>query len=325
MHDVILCAAWRIHQNAALGFLHRPLHNRCLKIAPLNLYGTTKENDLNIGHRALLITCLLLASPWAAAQTPSETYKPVAGQPGKDVVWIPTPDATLEQMLNMAKVTPDDYVIDLGSGDGRMVIAAAKRGARAHGVEFNPDLVALSQRAAAAAGVADKATFSQGDMFEADISKATVMPLFLLPNHLSRLAPQFLKLKPGTRIVSNTYEIGGGWEPDETVRTTPCNSWCIAVLYVIPARAAGTWQLADGAWLHLEQHYQKLHGTYQIGDVAVPITDGGLRGHDIRFSVNQVRYSGSIDGGAMQGVAEGRVKRDWRAARVSDSENEQAR
>jgi len=278
--------------------------------------------NLNIGQRAICIACLLLAAGFATAQTPQETYKPVAGQPGKDVVWIPTPDATLDRMLDMADVTRDDYVIDLGSGDGRMVIAAARRGARAHGVEFNTDRVALSQRAAAAAGVADKATFSQGDMFEADISKATVMPLFLLPNHLSRLAPRFLQLKPGARVVSNTYEIGGGWEPDETVRTTPCNSWCIAVLYVIPARAAGSWQLADGEWLHLEQYYQKLQGTFQIGDIAVPITDGSLRGHDIRFSVNQVRYSGRIDGDVMVGVAEGRIKRDWRAARASDGANE---
>ena len=277
---------------------------------------------MNTVHRASLVTCLFLVTGLVLAQTTPETYKPVAGQPGKDVVWIPTPDATLEQMLNMAKVTPDDYVIDLGSGDGRMVIAAARRGARAHGVEYNPDLVALSRRAAAAAGVADKATFSQGDMFEADISKATVMPLFLLPNHLSRLAPQFLRLRPGTRIVSNTYEIGGGWEPDETVRTTPCNSWCIAVLYVIPARAAGAWQLADGAWLHLNQYYQKLQGTYQIGDIAVPITDGSLRGRDIRFRVNQVQYRGSIDGEVMQGVAEGRVTRDWRAVRAGETANE---
>ncbi|HTD89099.1 MAG TPA: methyltransferase domain-containing protein, partial [Burkholderiales bacterium] len=155
---------------------------------------------------------LLYVSGLLALGAAAQTYQPVPGQPGKDVVWIPTPDITLEKMLDMAQVTPNDYVIDLGSGDGRMVIAAAKRGARAHGVEYNPDLVALSQRAAITAGVADKATFSQGDMFEADISKASVMPLFLLPNHLSTLAPKFLRLKPGARIVSNTYEIGGGWE-----------------------------------------------------------------------------------------------------------------
>src|SRR6185295_17140043 len=117
------------------------------------------------------LLCVLLAAGVATAQTSPESYQPIAGQPGKDVVWIPTPDITLDQMLTMAQVTPRDYVIDLGSGDGRMVIAAAKRGARAHGVEYNPDLVALSKRAAAAAGVSDKATFAQGDMFEADISE----------------------------------------------------------------------------------------------------------------------------------------------------------
>ena len=258
--------------------------------------------------------CLLLAASIAFAQTPPETYQPIAGQPGKDVVWIPTPDITLEQMLNMAQVMPGDYVIDLGSGDGRMVIAAAKRGARAHGVEYNPDLVALSRRAAAAAGVSDTATFSQGDMFEADISQATVLPLFLLPSHLSTLAPKFLQLKPGARIVSNTYEIGGGWEPDETVRTAPCNSWCIAHLYVVPAQVAGAWQLADGAWLTLEQHYQNVYGTYQIDNVAVPIDNGRLRGVEIAFTVNSVAYSGRISGNTMAGVAKGRITRNWSAA-----------
>jgi SAM-dependent methyltransferase len=260
-----------------------------------------------------LMLALLFSIGGATAQTPANSYQPMPGQPGKDVVWIPTPDITLEQMLDMAQVTPSDYVIDLGSGDGRMVIAAAKRGARAHGVEFNPDLVALSQRAAAAAGVTDKATFSQGDMFEADISKATVMPLFLLPNHLSTLAPKFLMLKPGARIVSNTYEIGGGWEPDETVRTMPCNSWCIAVLYVVPARAAGTWRLAEDEWLMLEQHYQKITGTYQINNVAVSIENGRLRGEEITFSVNNVTYAGRVNGTVMAGSAKGRVTREWRA------------
>lgn len=257
--------------------------------------------------------CLLLAAGVTAAQSLPETYQPIAGQPGKDVVWIPTPDVTLEQMLNMAQVTPRDYVIDLGSGDGRMVIAAAKRGARAHGVEYNPDLVALSQRAAKAAGLSDKATFSQGDMFEADISQATVLPLFLLPSHLSTLAPKFLKLKPGARIVSNTYEIGGGWEPDETVRTTPCNSWCIAVLYVVPAQAAGMWRFADGEWLALEQRYQKVYGTFHIDNVSVPIENGRLRGEEIAFTVNSVAYTGRIRGNTMAGVAKGRTTRNWSA------------
>ena len=262
---------------------------------------------------------LLLAAPLvsqlAFAQTTPETYKPVAGQPGKDVVWIPTPDATLDKMLDIAKITPNDFVIDLGSGDGRMVIAAAKRGARAHGVEYNPDLVTLSQRAAITAGVPDKATFSHGDMFEADISKATVMPLFLLPSNLEKLAPKFLRLQPGARIVSNTSEIGGGWEPDETVRTEPCLSWCIAHLYVVPARAGGDWRLGESEWLTLEQHYQIITGAYQIDGVSVPIDNGRLRGEEIRFTVNSVAYTGRISGNAMTGVAQGRTLREWRAVR----------
>ena len=267
--------------------------------------------------RIFPLLCLLIASSAAIAQLPANTYKPVAGQPGKDVVWIPTPDITLEKMLDMAQVTPRDFVIDLGSGDGRMVIAAAKRGARAHGVEFNPDLVALSQRAAVAAGVAETATFAQGDMFEADISKATVMPLFLLPSHLSTLAPKFLMLKPGARIVSNTYEISG-WEPDETVHTTPCLSWCIAHLYVVPGQAAGVWRLADGELLALEQSFQIIYGTYQIDNVVLPIENGRLRGEEIHFSVNNVSYSGRIKGGTMAGIAQGRNSRSWSATLVRE-------
>jgi len=263
--------------------------------------------------RSLVCLCWLLAAHAAA-----QTYQPVPGQPGKDVVWIPTPDHAVDKMLDMAQVTARDYVIDLGSGDGRNLIAAAKRGARALGVEYNPDLVALSKRAAADAGVADKVTIVQGDMFEADISQATVMTLFLLPNHLSRLAPQFLKLKPGTRIVSNTYEIGGGWEPDETAQAQPCKSWCVVVLYVVPAQVAGAWRLGDDEWLILEQSYQKIYGTYQIGGLAVTIDNGRLHGTDIRFSVNQVEYTGRIDGDRMAGSAKGRVTREWRATRAPE-------
>jgi SAM-dependent methyltransferase len=271
---------------------------------------------MNAFIRKWIVAWLLLAMNAADAQTPANAYQPVPGQPGKDVVWIPTPDHAVDKMLDMAQVTARDYVIDLGSGDGRNLIAAAKRGARALGVEYNPDLVVLSKRAAADAGVADKVTIVQGDMFEADISKATVMTLFLLPNHLSRLAPQFLKLKPGTRIVSNTYEIGGGWEPDETAQAQPCKSWCVVVLYVVPAQVAGAWRLGEDEWLTLEQSYQKIYGTYQIGGVTVPIDNGRLRGEDIRFTVNQVEYSGRISGSGMAGVAKGRVVREWRASRL---------
>jgi SAM-dependent methyltransferase len=247
------------------------------------------------------------------AQTPADAYRPVPGQPGKDVVWIPTPEDTVEKMLDMAQVTPRDYVIDLGSGDGRNVIAAARRGARALGVEYNPDLVALSKQAAAAAGVAGKASFVHGDMFEADISQATVLMLFLLPDHLARLAPKFLQLKPGARVVSNTYGIGGGWEPDATTRGEPCTSWCVAMMYVVPARVAGAWRLADGSTLTLEQEFQKLSGTLEIHGIALPVENGHLRGEEIRFTVNQVDYAGRVSGNTMAGSAQGRVTSAWSA------------
>jgi SAM-dependent methyltransferase len=256
-----------------------------------------------------LLTLLL-----AAGAVPAADYRPVPGMPGKDVVWIPTPEDTVEKMLDMARVTPRDYVIDLGSGDGRNVIAAAKRGARALGVEYNPDLVALSKRAAAAAGVADKATFVHGDMFEADISQATVLMLFLLPDHLSRLAPRFLALKPGARIVSNTYTIGSGWEPDATTRGEPCTSWCVAMMYVVPARAAGTWRLADGGTLTLFQEFQKLAGTLERYGIELPVENGRLNGGEIRFTVNRVEYSGRVLDDTMQGTSTGATG-NWSARR----------
>ena len=170
--------------------------------------------------------------PAAAAQD----FKPTSGQPGKDVVWVPTSPALVEKMLDLAKVTAADYVVDLGSGDGRMVIAAARRGARALGVEFNPDMVKLSRQLAADAGVADRVTIVEGDMFEADISKATVLALFLLPDNLKRLEPKFRALSPGTRIVVNTFGIPD-WTPEATeVLTGDCTSGCTAMLYRVGSR-----------------------------------------------------------------------------------------
>jgi len=270
-------------------------------------------------YRLRAVACallLLFVATAPRAQTPAGAYQPVPGMPGKDVVWIPSPEHVSEKMLDLAGVTPQDTVIDLGSGDGRNVIAAARRGARAFGVEYNPDLVELSRRNAAAAGVGDRAVFAQGDMFEADLSTATVLALFLLPSHLSRLAPAFLALKPGTRIVSNTYEIGGGWEPDESLRAEPCLSWCILSLYVVPARAAGTWRLPSGAFLLLEQSFQQVYGQFQLDGLAVPVEHGRLRGNDIRFTVNRVEYRGRVDGDRMVGLAKGLTTEPWTATLV---------
>ena len=163
--------------------------------------GTTEPaNALTLAmNRALVFLATTLLATTAAAQSGAPASEPYVGQPGKDVIWVPTPPNLVEKMLDMAAVTAKDFVIDLGSGDGRNVIAAAKRGARALGVEYDQNLVQVSRRAAAAEGVADRAKFMQGDMFEADISKATVLALFLLPDNLERLKPKFERLRPGTR------------------------------------------------------------------------------------------------------------------------------
>ena len=172
-----------------------------------------------------------------ASAAPAQTLPgPYVGQPGKDVVWVPTPHTLVEKMLDMARVTPRDYVVDLGSGDGRNVIAAAKRGAHALGIEYDQELLAVSRRNAATQGVSERARFVHGDMFEADISKATVLALFLLPDNLRKLKPKFERLRPGTRIVTNGFEIDG-WQPREigTIERD-CGGWCAAYLYVVPAR-----------------------------------------------------------------------------------------
>ncbi len=263
----------------------------------------------------LALCCILIAGNATLAQTPQEPYRPSEGQPGKDVVWIPTPDAMVGKMLDMAKLTTKDYIIDLGSGDGRNVIAAAKRGATALGVEYNPDLVELSRRNAAAAGVSGKAKFVQGDMFEADISQATVMILFLITDNLRKLTPKFLDLRPGTRVVSNTFEIPG-WPIDLTYKLGgDCITWCSAFLYIVPARVAGTWRVPQGE-LTLTQDFQMVSGTLNNGGLSVPIEDGKLRGDQIHFIAGGVQYSARVNGDAMKGDAKGGSKRAWTATRA---------
>jgi SAM-dependent methyltransferase len=243
-----------------------------------------------------------------------KTYVPTVGQEGKDVVWVPTPYVLVEKMLDVAKVTDQDYVMDLGSGDGRNIIAAAKRGARALGVEYNPDMVELSRRTAAKEGVGDKATFVQGDMYEADISKATVMALFLLSENLNKLRPKFMALRPGSRIVVNGFRIEG-WEPDETHRAEgDCGHWCTAYLWIVPANAVGTWRFGEGE-LTLTQNFQKLTGALQSKGESTPIADARLRGDQISFTLGGTQYSGRVNGDAMEGEAKGTVNGAWSASK----------
>jgi hypothetical protein len=242
---------------------------------------------------------MLAAGVAAQAAPPASSFKPAVGQPGKDVVWVPTPDAMVESMLDMAAVTPQDFLIDLGSGDGRMVIAAARRGLRARGIEYNPDMVELARRNAAAAGVSDRAQFEEADLFESDFSQSQVLTMFLLPQINMRLRPTILAMTPGTRVVSNSF-LMEDWLPDDTQRLPECGSWCTAHLWIVPADVAGTWALPQGT-LTLTQEFQTIAG--RLG--STPLTDGTLRGDAISFTVDGAVYAGHMQGTTMNGTVTG--------------------
>ncbi len=271
-------------------------------------------------RHSIWILCLVLVATLASAQTPAGTtdFAPTEGQQGKDVIWLPTSDALVEKMLDVAKVTAQDYLIDLGSGDGRTVIAAAKRGARALGIEYNPDMVEFSKKRAIVAGVADKAQFVKADIFESDFSQATVITMFLLPELNLRLRPQILNLRPGTRVVSNTFTMGD-WQPDQTVEATGegCSTYCTALFWLVPAKVEGEWSLPDGK-LSLKQEFQKVSGTLTIGGKSQPISDGILRGGQLEFTAGDGRYTARVSGNNMLGAAKGGGMRgaSWTATRV---------
>lgn len=245
--------------------------------------------------------------------TKADSFKPVVGQAGKDVVWVPTPQPLVDKMLEMANLTRNDIHFDLGSGDGRTVITAAKRGANSTGVEYNPDMVALSKRLAEKEGVGDKAMFVEGDIFKTNFSHATVVTLFLLPDLNLKLRPTLLNMKPGTRVVSNTFTMGD-WEPDET-RNIPeeggCSSYCTAHLWIVPAKVEGRWRLPDGE-LRLTQTFQRLSGT--LG--ATPV-QGTLRGDQITFVAGNAQYTGQVNGNTVTGrVRNGSSTRPFTATRL---------
>ena len=268
--------------------------------------------------RRTLSTALCLSAIAAAAvaqaQSPATKFEPQVGQEGKDVVWIPTPTALVDKMLDMARLTPQDYLIDLGSGDGRTVIAAAKRGARALGIEYNAEMVTLAQRSAAAEDVGARSAFVQADLFESDLSQATVITMFLLPDLNLMLRPRILALKPGTRVVSNTFTMGD-WLADETVTVAGCSSWCTALMWIVPATVGGRWRSTAGG-LEIKQEYQLISGML-AGDRTTTITNGILRGDRLSFNAAGSRYTGSVTGNVIRGtVTSGDSVRPWNAERV---------
>jgi len=271
-----------------------------------------------VRHASILFVCLfviaagIFVQPAAAAE-----FEPRVGQEGKDVIWVPTPQVLVDNMLDMAKVTPQDFVIDLGSGDGRTVITAAKRGARAMGVEYEPNMVALSIRNAAKEGVSDRTQFVKADLFESDFSRATVITMFLLQELNLRLRPRLLDMKPGTRVVSNAFTMGE-WTADEIVsleRNQDCTYYCTAYLWIVPAKVEGTWTLPEGE-LALTQTFQTFSGTFKSGSKSFSILDGKLVGDQIRFSVGDTLYSGRVSGDTMQGTFTSGVRSaPWNATR----------
>jgi hypothetical protein len=248
----------------------------------------------------------------AATEAPKE-FSPTVGQEGKDVIWVPTAQALVDRMLDMAKVTPNDVVIDLGSGDGRTVITAAKRGAKALGIEYNPEMVELSRRNAAREGVSDKATFTKADLFESDLSAATVITMFLLPEINLKLRPKILDLRPGTRIVSNSFNMGD-WEADETAEASDgCTSYCKAFFWIVPAKVDGTWKTPAGD-LVLEQKYQTFSGTLKSKSGVTKVTNGKLRGDEITFTAGGTQFTGRVTGKTIEGTSRsGGKETKWQA------------
>jgi SAM-dependent methyltransferase len=286
-------------------------------------------NSRIVAARAVvtLFTLWLAAAPGYAQQAPSESkeFVPQSGQAGKDVVWVPTPDAVVERMLRMARVGKNDYVIDLGSGDGRTVIMAAQKfGARALGIEYNPDMVALSIKNAEKVGIGDKVKFIKADLFETDFSQATVITMYLLPAINIKLRPKILDMRPGTRVVSHAFNMED-WQPDQTATVEGRDAY----LWIVPAKVAGRWKLAvpagngEQAWqVTLEQQFQKISGKAELADKSFNLADARLRGTAIQFSFvdgNGVKreFSGTARGDRMEGTTptQGAAPVKWTAAR----------
>ena len=272
-------------------------------------------------HLARRLFLALSLSAFAAAgyaqdKPASQEFQPEVGQSGKDVVWVPTSQALVDRMLDLGKLTPKDFHMDLGSGDGRTVITAAKRGATSLGIEYNPDMVSLSQRNAAKEGVSARAKFVKADLFETDFSKANLITLFLLPDINLKLRPKILDLKPGTRIVSNSFTMGE-WQHDRSVQATDkegCQSYCTAYLWIVPAKVDGDWKLPDGE-LTLKQSFQMITGTLKAGGRQTALK-GRLNGEQISFKAGDAQYTGRVSGDAIKGtVKSGAGASEWTAAR----------
>ena len=257
---------------------------------------------------APLITAALFASAVAVnGATAAQDYTPSVGQEGKDVIWVPTPQQLVDRMLEMAGTKSTDYVIDLGSGDGRTVITAAKKfGARALGIEYNPDMVELAKRSAAKEGVSDKAQFMQADIFQTDFSKATVLTLYLLPSLNVKLRPTILNMRPGTRVVSHAFTMDD-WQADQVESADGRTAY----MWIVPAKVGGTWKIdvtGSGARSYeatFNQQYQNVSGNGKGDNKAVQVSNGKLRGETITFNLDGRDFTGRVNGNRIEGTVKG--------------------
>jgi Methyltransferase domain len=271
----------------------------------------------------LAFAAAMLAAYAAYAQLPD--YKPHVGQQGKDVVWVPTPDEVVERMLVMAQTKPEDFVVDLGAGDGKIAIAAAKKfGARSMGVEYNPDMVAYAQKNAQAASVAGKAQIVHGDIFTTDFTQATVLTMYLLPSLNMKLRPQILAMRPGTRVVTHAFNMED-WEPDESSDVGGRRVY----FWVVPASVAGRWAMelsgaggSDKLSLNLEQKFQKIEGVAYLGSVLAGLREPRLSGFRISFAYVDSRgvrrdFTGRVTGASMEGSfrTDGGQEGSWTATK----------
>jgi hypothetical protein len=256
---------------------------RVISFNPLHAIKPTMKNIQRLLF-ALSMLFAVSANAQALAEGGDDKYKPSVGQEGKDVIWVPTGDELVTNMLKIAKVGPSDLVYDLGAGDGKIAIAAAKQfGATAVGIEFNPEMAALGQRNAERAGVSKQVKIIQGDIFKENFSKATVVTMYLLPELNLKLRPTILKMKPGTRVVSHAFTMGD-WEADAEV-----DSPARAYFWVVPANVAGEWTLTNfdsqgPATLSLSQHYQRIGGSVMIDRRSQPLLNAKLTGTKMEFS-----------------------------------------
>lgn len=259
------------------------------------------------------ITLFAMVSLALPATSPAAEYQPQPYQEGKDVIWLPTPNELVTKMLDLGQVTAKDVLIDLGSGDGRTVIAAAKRGAKALGIEYNPEMVEFATRAAQKEVVAGKAKFVKADLFEADFSEATVITMYLLSSLNMKLRPKILDLKPGTRIVSHAFDFSE-WKADKTVTVEGRTAY----LWIVPAKVTGTWQSTHNE-LTLKQNFQNFEGTLKTGTGTVQIGNGRLNGELLTFSAGLSQYSGRVSGNHIDGTVKGAASGPWTATLRADN------